>query len=143
MTIHEEDEKGIFVALVPTIPGCHSQGDSYEEMVTNIKEAIELCLEVAKEDKKYHQKIDWQEISWRYRSSCKIWTFFMSSLSPIKAKKTDKDFIKIGVCPNKTKRESCILCTYRRTNYHRSKSSIETNRNRTPALNSQRYSTFT
>lgn len=57
--IIEQDEDGVFVASVPAIPGCHTQGDSYEEVIRNIKEAIELCLEVAKEDKKYYRKIDW------------------------------------------------------------------------------------
>jgi len=57
--IIEQDEEGVFVASVPAIPGCHTQGESYEEVIKNIKEAIELCLEVAQEDKKYYQKIDW------------------------------------------------------------------------------------
>lgn len=59
--IIEQDEDGIFVASVPAVPGCYTQGDSYEEVVKNIQEAIELCLEVAKEDKKYSEKIDWSE----------------------------------------------------------------------------------
>ena len=59
--IIEQDEDGVFVASVPAIPGCHTQGDSYEEVVVNIKEAIELCLDEAKENKKYYQKIDWSE----------------------------------------------------------------------------------
>ena len=57
--IIEQDEDGMFVASVPSIPGCHTQGNSYEEVIKNIQEAIELCLEVAKEDKKFYQKIDW------------------------------------------------------------------------------------
>ncbi len=60
--IIEQDEDGVFVASVPAIPGCHSQGDSYEEVLKNIEEVIELCLEVAKEDKNYYQKIDWSGI---------------------------------------------------------------------------------
>lgn len=55
--IIEQDEDGVFVASVPSIPGCHTQGDTYEEVLKNIKEAIELCLEVAKEDKSYRSKI--------------------------------------------------------------------------------------
>jgi predicted RNase H-like HicB family nuclease len=57
--IIEQDEDGVFIASAPAIPGCHTQGNSYEEVIKNIKEAIEVCLEVAKEDKKYYQKIDW------------------------------------------------------------------------------------
>lgn len=57
----EQDEDGWFVASVPAIPGCHTQGATYEEAIKNIKEAIELCLEVAKEDKSYYGKIDWDQ----------------------------------------------------------------------------------
>ncbi|MEK7526429.1 MAG: type II toxin-antitoxin system HicB family antitoxin [Patescibacteria group bacterium] len=46
----EQDEDGVFVAQVPSLPGCHTQADSYEEVVTNIAEAIKLCLEVAQEN---------------------------------------------------------------------------------------------
>lgn len=57
----EQDENGIFVASVPAIPGCHTQGETYEEAVRNIKEAIELCLEVAKENSSYKAQIDFGE----------------------------------------------------------------------------------
>lgn len=57
----EQDDKGYFMADVPAIPGCHTQGKSYEEVVKNIKEAIKLCLEVSKEDKEYRSKIDFDE----------------------------------------------------------------------------------
>lgn len=60
-TIIEQDEDGVFVASVPAIPGCHTQGETYEETLKNIKEAIGLCLEVAKKDKVYRAKIDWSE----------------------------------------------------------------------------------
>ena len=43
--IHEAEEGG-FWAEVPSIPGCATQGDSYEELVDNLKEAIEGCLSV-------------------------------------------------------------------------------------------------
>ena len=54
----EQDEDGIFVASAPAIPGCHTQGTTYEDAVGNVKEAIELCLEVAKDDRGYRAKID-------------------------------------------------------------------------------------
>lgn len=41
----EQDEDGIFVAEVPSLPGCVSQGETREEATANIKEAIELYLE--------------------------------------------------------------------------------------------------
>lgn len=59
----EQDENGVFVASAPAIPGCHTQGDTYEEAVKGIQEAIELCLEVAKDDKEYKNKIDFSEVS--------------------------------------------------------------------------------
>lgn len=49
--ILEKDETGYYVAEVPALPGCCSQGTTFEEAETNIMEAIELWLEV-KHDKK-------------------------------------------------------------------------------------------
>ena len=40
----EEDEDGWFVATVPFLPGCISQGKTQKEAIKNIKEAIELHL---------------------------------------------------------------------------------------------------
>ena len=45
----DRDEDGAWVVECPSIPGCFSQGDTREEAVTNIKEAIKLCLEVRAE----------------------------------------------------------------------------------------------
>jgi predicted RNase H-like HicB family nuclease len=39
------DETGGFVVEVPSLPGCYSQGDTVEEALENIKEAIELHIE--------------------------------------------------------------------------------------------------
>lgn len=61
--ILEQDEKGYFVASVPAIPGCHSQGKTHEEVLKNIKEAIEPCLKVADSDPSYKVKIDFGEVS--------------------------------------------------------------------------------
>ncbi|MDA8082482.1 MAG: type II toxin-antitoxin system HicB family antitoxin [Nitrospiraceae bacterium] len=44
--IIDQDEAGYFVAEVPALPGCLSQGKTPEEAVANIKEAIEGWLEV-------------------------------------------------------------------------------------------------
>jgi predicted RNase H-like HicB family nuclease len=46
----EQDEDGIYVASVPDIQGCHTQGKSVEEVLKRVKEAIGLCLEADKED---------------------------------------------------------------------------------------------
>lgn len=42
----ERDEAGFYVAEVPALPGCLSQGKTHEEAIANIKEAIEGWLEV-------------------------------------------------------------------------------------------------
>ena len=49
--IIEKDENGYF-AYVPRLDGCVSQGDTYEETLDNIKEALELYLESLKEDER-------------------------------------------------------------------------------------------
>jgi predicted RNase H-like HicB family nuclease len=43
----EKDSEGFFVATVPALPGCHTQAKSLDQLMERIKEAIELCLEVA------------------------------------------------------------------------------------------------
>ena len=40
-----EDETGGFVANVPALQGCHTQGDSLAEVMENVKEAIDLYWE--------------------------------------------------------------------------------------------------
>ena len=41
----EQDEDGVYVAEVPSLPGCISQGQTRGEAVENIKEAITAYLE--------------------------------------------------------------------------------------------------
>lgn len=41
----EQDEDGVYVAEVPSLPGCISQGQTREEAVENIREAIAAYLE--------------------------------------------------------------------------------------------------
>lgn len=45
----EKDEDGFYVGSVPALRGCHTQGKTMDELLENIKEAIELCLEVDKD----------------------------------------------------------------------------------------------
>ena len=45
----DRDEDGVWVVECPSIPGCVSQGDSKEEALANIREAIGLCIEVRAE----------------------------------------------------------------------------------------------
>ena len=45
----DRDEDGVWIAECPAIPGCVSQGESREEVLANVQEAIVLCLEVRAE----------------------------------------------------------------------------------------------
>ncbi len=48
--ILERDETGIYSVSCPSLPGCHSQGETIDDALVNIREAIELYLEVLAED---------------------------------------------------------------------------------------------
>ena len=43
--IIERDADGYYVGSVPTLKGCHTQARSLDELMSRIREAIELCLE--------------------------------------------------------------------------------------------------
>ena len=49
-TIFEPTEDGGFTVYVPSLPGCISEGNTYEEALSNIREAIELYLEPVDDD---------------------------------------------------------------------------------------------
>ncbi len=46
----ERDENGFFIGEVPQIPACYSQGKTLDELLANIREVIELCLEEITDD---------------------------------------------------------------------------------------------
>ena len=46
----EPSEEGGYTALVPSLPGCISEGDTREEALQNIQEAIRLYLEPVEDD---------------------------------------------------------------------------------------------
>lgn len=48
VVIHEEPQGGYW-AEVPALPGCYSQGESVDELMANVREAISGVLEVMKE----------------------------------------------------------------------------------------------
>jgi predicted RNase H-like HicB family nuclease len=48
--IIERDEDGYYVGEVPQLKGCYSQGERMEELMANIKEVIELCLEIQSDE---------------------------------------------------------------------------------------------
>ena len=43
--IIERDAEGYLVASVPSLPGCHTQARSLDELMERVREAVELCLE--------------------------------------------------------------------------------------------------
>lgn len=41
----EKDEDGLYVGEVPQLKACYSQGETIDELMKNIREVIEMCLE--------------------------------------------------------------------------------------------------
>ena len=51
VVVHEAEEGGYW-AEVPSIPGCATQGDTFEELLKNLYEAVEGCLSIDVEEPK-------------------------------------------------------------------------------------------
>ena len=51
VVLHKAEDGGYW-AEVPALEGCYSQGETVEETITNVKEAIEVHIEALKEDGK-------------------------------------------------------------------------------------------
>ena len=49
----EPSEEGGYTVYVPSLPGCISEGESKDEALQNIKEAVELYLEAVEDDAAY------------------------------------------------------------------------------------------
>lgn len=45
----ERDKDGIYVGEVPQLKACYSQGETIDELMTNIREVVEMCLEELEE----------------------------------------------------------------------------------------------
>lgn len=45
----EQDEDGVYIATCPVLQGCYSQGNTYEEAVDNLKDAIHLHIEARRD----------------------------------------------------------------------------------------------
>lgn len=56
--IIERDEDGFFVATVPALPGCHAQAKNFPELMERVRDAIRLCMTVAKESRVYRARIN-------------------------------------------------------------------------------------
>lgn len=56
--IIEKDENGFFVADCPDLQGCHSQGVTLEEAITNIRDAIKLHIKILREENQDIPKIE-------------------------------------------------------------------------------------
>ena len=50
--IIEKDRDGFF-AYCPSLQGCYTQGNTYDEIMKNIREVVELCLDDEKESKNF------------------------------------------------------------------------------------------
>jgi len=55
--IIEQGEDGYFVASVPALPGCYTQAKTLSELKKRVREAILLCLEVARTDPQYRRRL--------------------------------------------------------------------------------------
>ena len=59
----EPSDDGGFTAVVPSLPGCISEGDTREEAVANIREAIELYLSPVDDDREFSEKAELVEVA--------------------------------------------------------------------------------
>ena len=55
--LYEAAPEGGFVAFVPALPGCHTQARTFPELMERVRDAIRLCLAVAKTDTEYKARI--------------------------------------------------------------------------------------
>jgi predicted RNase H-like HicB family nuclease len=61
--ILEPSEDGGYTVLVPSLPGCISEGDTKEEALEKIREAIELYLEPVEDDQVFAQNAEVVELA--------------------------------------------------------------------------------
>ena len=59
----EPSPEGGYTALVPTLPGCISEGDSKEEALKNVQEAIALYLEPIEDDRSFAAEAEYVDIA--------------------------------------------------------------------------------
>ena len=61
--ILEPSEEGGYTVIVPSLPGCVSEGNTREEALKNIREAIELYLEPVEDDTSFSPDSEQLEIA--------------------------------------------------------------------------------
>jgi len=61
--IVEKGEDNYYIGSVPELKGCHTQGKTLDELMTNIKEAIKLCLDVMGDEEITTELIGIQKIT--------------------------------------------------------------------------------
>ena len=61
--IVERDEEGYYVASVPELRGCHTQARSLDKLITRVREAITLCLEVEDETSRTSEFVGVQRVA--------------------------------------------------------------------------------
>jgi predicted RNase H-like HicB family nuclease len=59
----EPSEEGGYTAIIPSLPGCISEGDTKEEALKNIQEALELYLEPVEDDQIFAPNAETVEIA--------------------------------------------------------------------------------
>lgn len=63
--IERDTETGLYIGLVPTLPGAYTQAETLDELLINLKEVIELCLEELDEEElsNFSEFVGFQQIS--------------------------------------------------------------------------------
>ena len=59
----EQDEDGMFIGEVPQLRGCYTQGRTLDELLKNIREVIQLCLEEEPQPEGYHEFLGVQKVT--------------------------------------------------------------------------------
>lgn len=59
----EPSDEGGYTVFVPSLPGCISEGNTREEALHNIREAIELYLEPVDDDMEFSEKAEFLELA--------------------------------------------------------------------------------
>ena len=90
VVIHEAEEGG-FWAEVPAVPGCSTQGETVEELLKNVHEAVEGCLSVDVQQPKSTEKDRVLEIS--------LWSRFPARILPAPLS-AGGAYIPAGMCAN-------------------------------------------